>query len=174
MNPRLVDLYIGIFNRLVDFWLNMKSVYLWNHEARADDYFCAKRHLIGRHKEYTCLGWEVLIDERQPIIFRRQIQNLLQGKIDAKCRLPNLKLSSNILKVNKNILNFKALDNGKTCGKDVANGMVTIEKMKIHHLIRWEYEVYKSTWVGFEIIESYAYHTQFFLIFTVFLDFLGT
>ena len=53
---RLIDLYSGIFNRLVDFWSNMKSVYLWNHEARADDYFCAKRHLIGQHKEYTCLG----------------------------------------------------------------------------------------------------------------------
>ena len=99
--------------------------------------------------------------------FRRQIQNLFQGKIDSKCRLPNPKLSSNTLKANKNILNFKALDNGKTCGKDVANGMATIEKMKIHHLIRWEYEVYKSTWVGFEIIQSNPYQTRSVQMFTV-------
>ena len=92
--------------------------------------------------------------------FRRQIQNLFQGKINSKCRLPNPKLSSNTLKVNKNILNFKALDNGKTCGKDEIGGMATIEKMKIHHLIRWEYEVYKSTWVGFEIIQSYAHQMR--------------
>ena len=100
--------------------------------------------------------------------FRRQIQNLFQGKIDSKCRLPNPKLSSNTLKVNKNILNFKALDNGKTCGKDDVGGMATIEKMKIHHLIRWEYEVYKSTWVGFEIKQSNEYHTRSVLIFKVF------
>ena len=46
--------------------------------------------------------------------------------------------------------------------------MATIEKIKIHHLIRWEYEAYKSTWVGFEILQSYAYYTGFVLIFTVF------
>ena len=55
--------------------------------------------------------------------------------MDSKCRLPNPKISSSILKVNKNILDFKALDNGKTCGKNDAGGMATIEKMKIHHLI---------------------------------------
>ena len=32
--------------------------------------------------------------------------------------------------------------------------MATIEKMKIHHIIKWEYDVYKSTWVGFEMISK--------------------
>ena len=56
-----------------------------------------------------------------------------------------------MLKIDKDILNFKAVDD-KKCGNEVTNGMATIKKMKIHHIIKWEYDVYKSTWVGFEII----------------------
>ena len=55
-----------------------------------------------------------------------------------------------MLKIDKDILNFKAVDD-KKCGNGVTNGIPTIEKMKIHHLINWEYDVYKSTWVGFEM-----------------------
>ena len=78
--------------------------------------------------------------------------NLFRGRLDSKCRIPNSNFSKDILKVDKNILNYKAIDNGKSCGAEIANeNFASIEKMKIHHFIRWEYDVYKSTWVGFKL-----------------------